>query len=85
MNTPRALLLAASLLVASLSAASRSGKSRRLLVRAEDLYPAQLGLGNIIAVTDGGRTLLSQADFAMALIDEAEQARHLRQQFSVAY
>ena len=32
-----------------------------------------------------GRTRLSRADFAVALIDEAEQARHVRQQFSVAY
>jgi len=34
---------------------------------------------------DRGRTRLSRADFAVALIDEAEQARHIRQQFSVAY
>jgi len=32
-----------------------------------------------------GRTRVSRADFAVALIDEAEQARHVRQQFSVAY
>jgi dienelactone hydrolase len=33
----------------------------QLLVRAEDLYPAQSGLGNIIAVTDGGKKLLMPA------------------------
>lgn len=32
-----------------------------------------------------GRTRLSRADFAVALVDEAEQQQHLRQQFSVAY
>ncbi|MEO1246469.1 MAG: NAD(P)H-binding protein [Pseudomonadota bacterium] len=32
-----------------------------------------------------GRTRLSRADFAVALIDEAERAMHVRQQFSVAY
>ncbi len=32
-----------------------------------------------------GRTRVSRADFAVALIDEAEQAAHLRQQISVAY
>ena len=32
-----------------------------------------------------GRTRLSRSDFAVALIDEAEQARHVRQRFSVAY
>jgi len=34
---------------------------------------------------DRGRTRVSRADFAVALIDEAEQARHVRQQISVAY
>ncbi len=34
---------------------------------------------------DRGRTRVSRADFAVALIDEAEQATHLRQQISVAY
>ena len=34
---------------------------------------------------DRGRTRVSRADFAVALIDEAEQAKHVRQQFSVAY
>jgi putative NADH-flavin reductase len=32
-----------------------------------------------------GKTRLSRADFAVALIDEAEQARHVRQRISVAY
>ena len=32
-----------------------------------------------------GRTRVSRADFAVALIDEAERARHLRQRISVAY
>ena len=32
-----------------------------------------------------GRTRISRADFAVALIDEAEQARHIRQRISVAY
>lgn len=32
-----------------------------------------------------GRTRLSRADFAVALVDEAEQAQHVRQRFSVAY
>ena len=34
---------------------------------------------------DKGRTRVSRADFAVAIIDEAEQARHVKQQFSVAY
>ena len=34
---------------------------------------------------DRGRTRVSRADFAVALIDEAEQAKHVRQQISVAY
>lgn len=34
---------------------------------------------------DRGRTRLSRADFAVALIDEAENARHVRKLFSVAY
>jgi putative NADH-flavin reductase len=34
---------------------------------------------------DRGRTRVSRADFAVALIDEAEQASHVRQQISVAY
>ena len=34
---------------------------------------------------DRGRTRVSRADFAVALIDEAERARHVREQISVAY
>ena len=34
---------------------------------------------------DRGRTRVSRADFAVALLDEAEQARHPRQQISIAY
>jgi len=34
---------------------------------------------------DRGRTRVSRADFAVALIDEAEQAQHVRQRISVAY
>lgn len=34
---------------------------------------------------DRGRTRVSRADFAVALIDEAENARHPRQRISVAY
>ena len=34
---------------------------------------------------DRGKTRLSRADFAVALVDEAEQASHVRQRFSVAY
>lgn len=32
-----------------------------------------------------GRSRISRADFAVALIDEAERAQHIRQRFSVAY
>jgi putative NADH-flavin reductase len=41
--------------------------------------------GNRALEDDRGRTRVSRADFAVALIDEAEQAAHVRQQFSVAY
>jgi putative NADH-flavin reductase len=41
--------------------------------------------GNRALQDDRGRTRVSRADFAVALIDEAEQAGHVRQQFSVAY
>lgn len=34
---------------------------------------------------DRGRTRVSRADFAVALIDEAEQAKYVRQRISVAY
>jgi uncharacterized protein len=43
-------------------------------------------IGGDRALEDGrGRTRLSRADFAVALIDEAEQARYPRQRISVAY
>lgn len=43
-------------------------------------------IGGDQALEDGrGRTRVSRADFAVALIDEAEQARHPRQRISVAY
>ena len=43
-------------------------------------------IGGQRALRDGwGRTRVSRADFAVALIDEAEQAKHVRRQFSVAY
>ena len=41
--------------------------------------------GNQALQDDRGRTRISRADFAVALIDEAEQAQHIRKQFSVAY
>ena len=41
--------------------------------------------GNRALQDDRGRTRVSRADFAVALIDEAEQAGHVQQQFSVAY
>jgi putative NADH-flavin reductase len=43
-------------------------------------------IGGDQALEDGrGRTRVSRADFAVALIDEAEQATHPRQRISVAY
>ena len=43
-------------------------------------------IGGDLALEDSrGRTRLSRADFAVALIDEAERARHPRQRISVAY
>jgi putative NADH-flavin reductase len=41
--------------------------------------------GNRALEDERGRTRVSRADFAVALIDEAEQAKHIRQQISVAY
>ncbi len=41
--------------------------------------------GNQALEDSRGRTRLSRADFAVALIDEAEQAKYPRQQISVAY
>ena len=43
-------------------------------------------IGGDKALTDErGRTRLSRADFAVALVDEAEKAAHIRRRFSVAY
>ena len=43
-------------------------------------------IGGDQALTDSrGRTRISRADFAVALINEAEQAKHPRQRISVAY
>jgi putative NADH-flavin reductase len=43
-------------------------------------------IGGDAALEDSrGRTRLSRADFAVALIDEAEQAKYARQRISVAY
>lgn len=43
-------------------------------------------LGGDSALEDSrGRTRVSRADFAVALVDEAEQAKHPRQRISVAY
>jgi putative NADH-flavin reductase len=43
-------------------------------------------LGQILALEDErGRCRLSRADFAVALIDEAEQAKYSRQRISAAY
>ena len=41
--------------------------------------------GDRALVDNRGRTRVSRADFAVALIDEAEQAKHPRQRISVAY
>ena len=43
-------------------------------------------IGGDKALTDArGRTRLSRADFAVALVDEAEKAAHIGRRFSVAY
>ena len=43
-------------------------------------------IGGDAALEDSrGRTRVSRADFAVALIDEAEQAKHVRERISVAY
>ena len=44
----------------------------------------QIG-GDQILEDSRGRSRISRADFAVALIDEAENAEHVRQRFSVAY
>lgn len=41
--------------------------------------------GNVALQDDRGRTRVSRADFAIAVIDEAEQAAQVRKQISVAY
>ena len=41
--------------------------------------------GDVALEDERGRTRISRADFAVALIDEAEQARHVRKRISVAY
>ncbi|MDJ0710752.1 MAG: NAD(P)H-binding protein [Woeseiaceae bacterium] len=47
---------------------------------------AEFRIGGAVALKDGrGRTRLSRADFAVALIDEAERAAYPRQRISVAY
>ena len=44
----------------------------------------QIG-GDQLLKDSRGRSRISRADFAVALIDEAENAEHVRQRFSVAY
>jgi len=41
--------------------------------------------GDRVLEDERGRSRVSRADFAVALIDEAEQAKHVRQRISVAY
>ena len=41
--------------------------------------------GDAVLEDSRGRTRVSRADFAVALIDEAEQAKHVRERISVAY
>lgn len=41
--------------------------------------------GDAVLEDARGRSRISRADFAVALVDEAEQAAHVRQRFSVAY
>jgi putative NADH-flavin reductase len=44
----------------------------------------QIG-GDAVLEDDRGKSRISRADFAVALIDEAENAAHIQQRFSVAY
>ena len=44
----------------------------------------QIG-GDAVLEDDRGKSRISRADFAVALIDEAENAAHVRERFSVAY
>jgi putative NADH-flavin reductase len=41
--------------------------------------------GDAVLEDERGKSRISRADFAVALIDEAENAAHVRQRFSVAY
>jgi len=41
--------------------------------------------GDALMEDDRGKSRISRADFAVALIDEAEKAKHVQQRFSVAY
>ena len=41
--------------------------------------------GDALLEDQRGKSRISRADFAVALIDEAEKAEHSRQRFSVAY
>ena len=41
--------------------------------------------GDQLMEDDSGRSTISRADFAVALIDEAENAKHINKRFSVAY
>ena len=41
--------------------------------------------GDVLMEDDRGKSRISRADFAVALIDEAEKADHVQQRFSVAY
>jgi hypothetical protein len=41
--------------------------------------------GDAVMEDDRGRSRISRADFAVALIDEAENAAHIQKRFSVAY
>jgi putative NADH-flavin reductase len=44
----------------------------------------RLGKDNLIA-KDGGDSRISMEDYAIAMVDEVEQARHQRSRFSVGY
>lgn len=44
----------------------------------------QIG-GNALLEDERGKSRISRADFAVALVDEAENAAHVRKRFSVAY
>jgi putative NADH-flavin reductase len=41
--------------------------------------------GDQLLKSPGGRSRISRADFAVALVDEVETAAHIRQRFSVVY